>query len=358
MNYTLKDLKSYSATAENPDAVSGQGGKENHGRKGCPCIEPLEVGSTKVLLHKYGSGTIRKIWCTIPPNHPEHLRNLILRMYWDGQKNPSVEVPIGDFFGIAHGRQRNMVTPYVGMQDAKGFNCFIPMPFKKEVQISIENDSDVDVDMFFYQIDFTLGDRHDENTGFFHAQFRRENPCEIKKDYTILDGVKGRGVYIGTVLGIRNLYYDHLQEWWGEGEIKYYLDDDTKFPTICGTGLEDYIGGGWGTNEIGTPYQGAPLLDDEQGFYSLYRFHHFDPIYFQDSIRVTVQQLGSGERKWAEAFYGDNGGYYKAAGCAEDSHLCLFERSDDYCSVAYWYQELPTNPFPELPDRKKRMEGI
>lgn len=232
------------------------------------------------------------------------------------------------------------------------------MPFKKEVQISIENDSDVDVDMFFYQIDFTLGDRHDENTGFFHAQFRRENPCEIKKDYTILDGVKGRGVYIGTVLGIRNLYYDHLQEWWGEGEIKYYLDDDTKFPTICGTGLEDYIGGGWGTNEIGTPYQGAPLLDDEQGFYSLYRFHHFDPIYFQDSIRVTVQQLGSGERKWAEAFYGDNGGYYKAAGCAEDSHLCLFERSDDYCSVAYWYQELPTNPFPELPDRKKRMEGI
>ena len=93
MNYTLKDLKSYSATAENPDAVSGQGGKENHGRKGCPCIEPLEAGSTKVLLHKYGSGTIRKIWCTIPPNHPEHLRNLILRMYWDGQKNPSVEVP-------------------------------------------------------------------------------------------------------------------------------------------------------------------------------------------------------------------------------------------------------------------------
>ena len=184
MNYTLKDLKSYSATAENPDAVSGQGGKENHGRKGCPCIEPLEAGSTKVLLHKYGSGTIRKIWCTIPPNHPEHLRNLILRMYWDGQKNPSVEVPIGDFFGIAHGRQRNMVTPYVGMQDAKGFNCFIPMPFKKEVQISIENDSDVDVDMFFYQIDFTLGDRHDENTGFFHAQFRRENPCEIKKDYS------------------------------------------------------------------------------------------------------------------------------------------------------------------------------
>ena len=336
MNYTLKDLKSYSATAENPDAVSGQGGKENHGRKGCPCIEPLEAGSTKVLLHKYGSGTIRKIWCTIPPNHPEHLRNLILRMYWDGQKNPSVEVPIGDFFGIAHGRQRNMVTPYVGMQDAKGFNCFIPMPFKKEVQISIENDSDVDVDMFFYQIDFTLGDRHDENTGFFHAQFRRENPCEIKKDYTILDGVKGRGVYIGTVLGIRNLYYDHLQEWWGEGEIKFFMDGDKKFPTICGTGTEDYFCGSYNFDRGGqykefcTPYAGLHQVIRPDGTYNsqqrfgLYRWHITDPIRFEKDLKVTIQDLG-----WRA------GGRY-------------LPQKSDIASVAFWYQAEPHNKFPEM----------
>lgn len=358
MNYYLMNLKSCSATAENPDALPGGGAKVNGARKGRPCIEPLEAGATQVLLHKYGPGMIRKIWCTIPVNNPSHLRNLIIRMYWDGQTIPSVEVPIGDFFGIAHGRQCEMVTPYVGMQDARGLNCFIQMPFRKEVLISVENDSETDVEMFFYQIDFTLGDQLDDNTGYFHAQFRRQNPCEIGKDYIILDGVNGRGVYLGTVLGIRNLYKSHIHEWWGEGEVKYYLDDDIESPTLCGTGLEDYIGSGWGTDQTCTPYQGAPLLDNDNGYYSLYRFHHFDPIYFQKNIKVAVQQLGSGERKWAEDFYGNTGGYYKAAGCSKDSHLCLFERSDDYCSVAYWYQELPTSKFPQLPDRNKRLGDL
>lgn len=358
MDYKLKDLKSFSATAENPDALVGSGGKSNHMRKGCPCIEPLHAGEKKILLDKAGPGVIRKIWCTIPANQPKHLRNVILRMYWDGQKCPSVEVPIGDFFGIAHGRQKMMITPYVGMQDAKGFNCFIQMPFRKKAVISIENDSDTDVDMFFYQIDFTLGDPLDEDTGYFHAQFRRSNPCAIKSDYVVLDDVKGRGIYLGTVLGIRNLYSDHIEEWWGEGEVKYYLDWDEQYPTICGTGLEDYIGSGWGTDETNTPYQGAPLIDNTNGLYSLYRFHRFDPVYFQESIKVTVQQLGSGKRAWAEQFYGEKGGYYKAAGCEENSKICLFERSDDYCSVAYWYQELPTTPFPVLPNRAERSEGL
>lgn len=358
MNYYLQNIKSFSATAENPEALSGQGGRSNGGRKGSPCIEPLSAGEKRILLHKRGPGIIRKIWCTIPADHPQHLRNIILRMYWDGQACPSVEAPLGDFFGIAHGKRRKMITPYVGMQDARGLNCFIPMPFRKEALITIENDSDTDAAMFFYQIDFTIGDCLDENVGYFHAQFRRENPCAIKKDYVILDGVQGRGVYIGTVLGIRNLYSDHLQEWWGEGEVKFYLDQDEEYPTICGTGLEDYIGSGWGTDETCTPYQGAPLLDQANGLYSLYRFHHFDPVYFQNKIKVTVQQLGSGERKWAEAFYGRQGACYKAAGCEADSHLCLFERSDDYCSVAYWYQELPTNPFPKFPDRKERTIDI
>lgn len=358
MNYKLKNIRSYSATAENPDALPGQGGKSGGARKGCPCIEPLSAGEKRILLHKKGPGMIRKIWCTIPVDNPEHLRNLILRMYWDGQAVPSVEVPIGDFFGIAHGRQRKMETPYVGMQDARGLNCFIPMPFRKEALVTIENDSATDVAMFFYQIDFSLGDQLDDDTGYFHAQFRRENPCRIKKDYVVLDGVCGRGVYIGTVLGIRNLYTDHRSEWWGEGEVKFYLDDDKEYPTICGTGLEDYIGSGWGTDETCTLYQGAPLLDSENGLYSLYRFHHFDPVYFQKSIKVTVQQLGSGEREWAGEFYGKEGACYKAAGCDKDSHLCLFERSDDYCSVAYWYQELPTRPFPKLPDKEERLKDI
>lgn len=357
MLYSIQTVKSYSATAENPMARAG-GGKAEESRKENPCIEPLRAGQTQTLLHKSGPGVIRKIWCTLPVNNVVHLRNVIIRIFWDGQGNPSVEVPIGDFFGIAHGRQRKMVTPFVGMQDARGLNCMIPMPFRNEVKITLENDSDQDVPMFFYQIDFTLGDNLEENAGYFHAQFRRNNPCPIKKDYVVLDNVIGKGVYLGTVLGIRNLYDRHLEEWWGEGEVKFYLDEDMQHPTICGTGLEDYIGSGWGTDETVTPYQGAPLLDQKRGLYSLYRFHSFDPIYFEKKIKVTVQQLGSGQRTWAEEFYGNKGGYYKAAGCAKDDDICLFERSDDYSSVAYWYQSLPTNPFPELPGRKERTEGL
>lgn len=358
MIYNLMNLESRSVTAENPSAEPGQGGKSNGGRKGNPCIEPLRAGETHVLLHQVGTGMIRKIWCTIPADNPLHLRNIIIRMYWDEQDIPSVEVPLGDFFGIAHGRQVRMVTPFVGMQDGRGFNCFIPMPFKKEVRITVENDSDVDVKMFFYQIDFTLGDEFGSNTGYFHAQFRRKNPCGLKEDYVVLDDISGRGVYLGTVLGIRNLYFSHLQEWWGEGEVKYYIDNDDKYPTICGTGLEDYIGSGWGTEQTCTPYQGVPLLDVAGGFYSLYRFHNYDPVYFQNSIKVSVQQLGSGQREWAREFYGKQGGYYKAAGCGKNSSICLFERNDDYCSVAYWYQELPTKQFPTLPARSERMDGI
>ncbi|XID96035.1 glycoside hydrolase family 172 protein [Paenibacillaceae bacterium WGS1546] len=283
------------------------------------------------------------------------MRNVIIRIYWDGQQHPSVEVPLGDFFGVAHGRQRHLITECVGMQEGRGFNCWIPMPFKEEARITVENDSGSDIPLFFYQIDFTVGDELD-NIGYFHAQFRRSNP-PLKEDYVILDGVQGRGVYLGTVIGIRNLY-PYLEEWWGEGEVKFYLDGDREYPTICGTGTEDYIGSAWGTGEVCTPYQGAPLIDDEKGLYSLYRFHVKDPIYFQSDLKVTIQQIGAGSREKAVSAYGSLASTYRAVGTEQGSDLCLFERSDDYCSVAYWYQTLPTVPFPQLPDRRQRTEGL
>src|SRR4051794_33701818 len=161
----------------------------------------------------------------------------------DEQAHPSVEVPLGDFFGIAHGRQRPMQAELVTMQVGKGFNCWIPMPFRSRARITIENDASSDVDMFFYQVDFTLDDPVDADTGIFHAQFRRANPCPMGEDFTILDGVEGRGIYLGTVLGVRSLYED---AWWGEGEVKFYIDGDRDLPTICGTGTEDYMGSAWG----------------------------------------------------------------------------------------------------------------
>jgi hypothetical protein len=354
MLYQLKNLKSRAACAENLSAETGKGGQTNHGRKGSPCIWPFKKGETKVLLHHKGSGMIRHIWCTIPPGNIYHMRNIILRIYWDGQDNPSVEVPLGDFFGIPFGRQKDMVTEYVSMQSGKGLNCWIPMPFKSEVLITVENDSDSDIAMLFYQIDFTLGDEFNEDTGYFHAQFRRSNPCPINEDYTIVDEVKGKGVYLGTVLGIRDLY---PESWWGEGEMKFYIDGDKEYPTICGTGTEDYMGSAWGLDEVITPYQGAPLVDRENGLYSLYRFHIKDPIYFQSSLKLTVQQIGCGSKAKALEHFGLSSSYYPAAG-TEDPDVCYYERSDDYCSTAYWYQTLPTNPFPSIPNREERSKNL
>jgi hypothetical protein len=172
---------------------------------------------------------------------------------------------------------------------------------------------------------------------------------------TALDGVEGRGVYLGTVLGVRSLYED---AWWGEGEVKFYIDGDRNRPTISGTGTEDNMGSAWGLDEVTTPYQGAPLGDREGGLNSLYQFHVKDPIYFQQSLRVTVQQIGCGSRQKAHDQYGNDLAVYPAAGVPPDSDICYFERSDDYASVAYWYPTLPTQPFPALPGWAARTKDL
>lgn len=356
MLFQLKDLQSRAATAENKEAKKGAGGQANNGRKGSPCIEPLKKGETHVLLDTNGPGMIRHIWCTLPPGNIEHMRNVIIRIYWDNQDFPSVEVPIGDFFGVAHGRQRHLVSDLVSMQEGKGFNCWIPMPFKSRALITVENDSKSDVSLIFYQIDFTLGDRVEDDMGYFHAQFRRCNPCPIQEDFTVLDGVKGKGVYLGTILGVRSLF---REAWWGEGEFKFFIDGDKEFPTICGTGLEDYMGSAWGLEETITPYQGASLVDNENGLYSIYRFHIKDPIYFQEELKITVQQIGFGLTEPAQKHFGkEEFVSYRAAGAPDQEDVCYFERSDDYCATTFWYQSLPSKPFPPLPNYHQRSKDI
>ncbi len=353
--FTLRNLRSRAASAENPDALPGAGGTANDGHKGAPCIWPLSAGKTYTLLDVDGPGRVRHIWMTFPPGRPTHLRNLILRMYWDGAEFPSVEAPVGDFFGVAHGRQRPFTSDYVAMQSGKGLNCWIPMPFARHARITVENDSGEDVRLFFYQVDFTLGDEFTPDTGYFHARFRRENPCPIGTDYELLS-TAGRGVYLGTVLGVRSLF---TEAWWGEGEMKFYVDSDTTHPTICGTGTEDYMGSAWGLVEVSTPQQGAPLVDKEAALFSLYRFHGRDPIYFQDRLRVTIQQIGYGETAKAKAFYGDDFRHWDVAGDVPGNPTSYFPRRDDYSSVAYWYQTpaVPASAEP-FPDRALRSADI
>lgn len=354
MLYEIKNLQSRAGTGENQRGEKGRGGMARGGRKGCPSISPLRAGKTYTLLDAEGSGVVRRIWFTFPPNDPMAMRCIILRIYWDGQEQPSVEVPMGDFFGLPHGVNRDLQSEYIQVNAGTAYNCWIPMPFRKHARITVENDGEHDIAHLFYEVDYTLGDEIPEDAGYFHAQFRRQNPCPMHSDYTLLE-TTGRGVYLGTVLGVRSLY---TESWWGEGEMKFYLDGDTDYPTICGTGTEDYIGFAWGMDERCTPQSGCPYCDNEKGRYSIYRFHGKDPIYFQQGLKLTVQQIGCGSRKAVQAAFGDRADVYTAWGETDESDLCYYERSDDYCSTVYWYQTLPTPAFPKLPDRAARMADL
>ncbi|MCX5682891.1 MAG: DUF2961 domain-containing protein, partial [Planctomycetota bacterium] len=262
-------------------------------------------------------------------------RKSILRIYWDGQENPSVECPVGDFFCMGWGKFAPLVSLPVCVNPGSAFNCYWEMPFRKSCRMTMTN-IDTQRMTVYYQINYTLTDVP-ADAAYFHAQFRRVNPLPYKDVYTILDGVKGKGHYVGTYLA----WGVHNSGWWGEGEIKFFLDGDKEFPTICGTGTEDYFCGSYNFEnkdtkqyqEFCTPYSGLAQVLRPDGVYKsqqrfgLYHWHIADPIRFQQDLRVTIQALG-----W------HSGGRY-------------LPLTDDIASVAFWYQTLPTAPFPKLPER-------
>jgi len=353
----MKHGKSRAVNAENPTGEKGRGGMAaselGKSRKGSPCIRLIRPGETATLADISGTGVISHIWITVDNKTGEAdcfvLRDLVLRMYWDGEEEPSVEAPLGDFFCCGFGKEYKIHSAPIVMAPKRGFNSYFSMPFRKHAKITLENQHRNPIQNFFYQIDYNLYDELPENTEYFHAQWRRQPLTEKTKDYVILDGVKGRGTYIGTCLQIQTLE----RYWWGEGEVKFYIDGDDEFPTICGTGLEDYFGGAWSFakyDEAGrtvedtysTPYLGYPFYskrddlirnpyhnDDVPPMRAFYRFHIPDPIFFEEDLKVTVQQIG--------VSYGG-----------------LFERQDDYTSVAYWYQSEPHQKFPQLPPVRER----
>jgi hypothetical protein len=351
MIYRLTNLRSRAASAENPRALPGGGGREGGGIKGAPAIKDFRAGTTAVLLDTGGPGMVRHLWMTSHARQPVHLRNLILRMHWDGCPVPSVEAPLGDFFGVAHGAAVPMQSHAVSMQEGRGFNCHLPMPFADAARITVTNESDTDIDWFFYQVDFTLGDAVSPEDGRFHARFRRENPCPMGNDFTILN-TEGRGVYAGCVLGVRPVE----PGWWGEGEVKMYIDDDRDYPTICGTGAEDYIGSAWGLDEHCTPWQGAPL--HRGGFTSLYRFHLPDPVYFQERIRVTVQQMGADLRSNVAGRHGDALVFNPKNHPRRNPEDGFYLRSDDWCATAFWYQWPCASGVEPLPDAGARSADL
>jgi len=348
-------LKSRAITEENKTGAKGQGGQELGGRKGAACFLHLMPGESYTFAEIEGPGVIRHIWMTIRDEGPVKMRNMILRFYWDEQTTPSVEAPITDFFGNSHGRLSSFDSEFLTV-DRGGLNCFFPMPFMKKARLVVHNESDTEVVHFFYQVDYTIGDEVSVITPYFHSQFRRVLNTTMYEDYVILDEVEGKGRFMGASIGVVDRFHGK-NVWWGEGEVKMYIDGDSDFPTICGTGSEDYVGSAWGLQEFHARYFGAPLIKDQ--FISYYRFHVLDPVYFSDDLKVTVQQIGndgSPDRADPDGPLGE----LIAKGWYKKDHLGggNFERVDDYCSTAYWYQTLPTKPFPVFPDKQLRSNNI
>lgn len=340
----VRKAKTRSICAENPTGAPGMGGR-------CPLEEgvaksaarDLGIGwkvnpyiripakTTWTLADIEGQGVINHIWLTPTGSW----RDLIIRFYWDNCQQPSVECPVGDFFCMGWNKFSQINSLPVCVNPGSAFNCYWQMPFRKNCKITMENLSDETLSVY-YQIDYSL-EEVAEDAAYFHAQFRRVNPLPYKEVYTIVDGIEGEGQYVGTYMawGVNN------NGWWGEGEIKFYIDDDDEYPTICGTGTEDYFCGSYDFENpythdryesFSTPYTGLQLvrtdaLYQSQKRFGMYRFHITDPIRFEKKLKVTIQALG-----WR------SGGRY-------------LPMQDDIASVAFWYQKEPARKFPKLPDR-------
>jgi hypothetical protein len=338
--HRLSNAESRSISPENFTGEKGKGGMATEGTGQGPArdlgqgwkVSPsvrIQGKSTFTLAEIDGPGSIQSIWMTPTGNW----RWSIIRFYWDDETEPSIECPVGDFFACGWGKYCQVSSLAVCVNPGSAFNCYWPMPFRKKARITMENLDDNAMTLY-YQINYALGEVP-RDAAYLHAQFRRVDPVPRKEVYTILDGVKGQGHYVGTYMA----WETHSTGWWGEGEIKFFMDGDREFPTICGTGTEDYFCGSYnfdfeGTyKEYTTPYAGLPQVIRPDGSYQsqmrfgLYRWHLPDPIRFKEDLKVTIQALG-----WM------SGGRYQPL-------------QDDIASVAFWYQNEPHAPFPRLPSK-------
>lgn len=339
---TKKEIRTFSVSPENLTGEKGKGGMATEGSASSAArelgqgwkVNPYLVshpGETKILADIKGQGAIKHIWIT---DSAKAGRLLILRIYFDGCQNPAVEAPLSDFFCNADYREYRLLSSLAMCVNPKrGLNCYFEMSYFKSFRIEIENIG-ADICSIYYQIDCEEKELTPD-TLYFHAQFRRVNPLPYKEPYVILDNIKGNGHYVGTYMhwGVKN------NGWWGEGEIKFFIDGDREFPTICGTGTEDYFCGAYNFDvngeytEFTTPYSGmykvchTDGIYNSQRYFNMYRWHITDPVYFKEDLKVTIQALG-----WR----------------SEGRYLPL---QDDISSVAYWYSDTLDDVYPVFPSK-------
>ena len=349
MIYQYKESEPRWISFENHSGKKGIGGLENNGAEGHP-FEGMQPGEEKVLCDFEGCGVIRRIWLTISERSTEVLQNLYVRMYWDGADEPQVDVPLGDFFLMGLGQMRPFENSFFSTGEGRSFCCTIPMPFRKHARMILYNALDRGLTHLFYDVDLTL-EPLDDDAMHFCAKFEDIPQNELEKDITVLECGGKPGRFLGMNLAVLADTEKYGNLWWGEGEVKIYMDGDAQNPTLVGSGTEDYFGSAWGLGEFINADQGCVSLTGVAA--SMYRFHVKDPIFFKNDIRVTIQAIGGGSlaqvKELAEKnvphtpITWDDGkglyGIYKKAYAADDlAGWINFFRQDHYRVVAYYYQ--------------------
>lgn len=363
------------STFENKNSIKSAGGTSNRNSKG-HAFEELAPGSVTELLNIKGAGTIQRIWMTVSDRSPFMLRSMKLEFYWDDEKTPAVSVPLGDFFGHSLGKMSAFENALFSSPEGRSFNSFVPMPFRKAAKVLLVNESDRKQTLF-YEIDFVKVNQHPSSTLYFHAFYNDNSGSKLGEDYTLLPTLNGKGRFLGTHMGIitDSMY---STSWWGEGEVKIYIDDDGETPTLVGTGTEDYIGTGWGQGKYINRYQGCWLADSKTREWSFYRYHIPDELYFNKNIRVTIQQMGGESTEFVRKIVANGAKLLPVTVATDQGFVKLFElnqaialsnenfpkgwtnfyRLDNYSAVTYFYFDKPSSALPAIPSKEKRLRGI
>jgi hypothetical protein len=358
---------------ENPNGKKGEGGQSNKTAKG-RAFETVKTGVTKTLLDINGEGIVQRIWLTIDQN-PKKLRSLRLQMFWDNAAKAAVDVPLGDFFGYNLGRKVAFQNVFFSSGEGRSFNCYVPMPFRKGARIILTNEGPEEVKLF-YDVDFVL-QKLPAASLYFHAYWTRQMSSKLGDDFLILPNVKAKGRFLGITVGV-NTDSAYGKSWWGEGEVKMYLDGDKEFPTIVGTGTEDYIGSAWGLGTFVNQYQGCTVADDSLGQYNFYRWHVPDAIYFKQELKVVLQQIGGWMRNDVRQLLRKGAQLKPITVDAAGGFVTLldnpnapsindqsfpdgwvnFYRIDDYSAVSYLYLDQPESSLPTLPTFDLRVKNL
>lgn len=356
------------SSGENLNGAKGAGGKENNGAKGHP-TDNIDAGTTRTLLDIQGQGVINRIWFTINERSLEMLRSLKIEMYWDNEKKPAVSVPVADFYGMGQGAVK-FENEFFASPEGRSFNCFIPMPFRKAAKITITNESGKKLNTIFFDVDYSLLKDWDDNFMYFHAFWNRDTATKLAEDFELLPAVKGKGRIIGTHVTV-NANPLYRKSWWGEGEVKMFVDGDTDYPTLVGTGTEDYIGTAWGQGAFTHRYTGCLAANDSADKWSFYRYHVPDPVYFSSGIKITLQQIGGNGKEIVQDMMDKNvplipialddmekSGKFihiyqkgKIANLREGNlpnNWTNFYRSDDVAAATFFYLNAPSNELPAI----------